>query len=217
MLSTFTNQLPVEIQLSGEWVVAISEIYINKLETNSCRRVRQTKQIELINAIQHYLSTLPESARNSPRYMLANKRLKEEQNAHADHLIQRQEAYEQTEEDKNFWGDIEHAHSKHLAEQKKNTSKNCVTEKDESLNFMFLYADIIKSRIVGDYYYQCLKVIPVKGEEQVITFSNLEYYPLQKNVFDSISISLQDDVGDKIDFQSSTKPTMVTLHFKRLH
>lgn len=298
-LSSFTNQLPVEIQLAGEWVVGVSEIYLNKLDSKLSRKRRQVESwYDRINKMNADLRNMTADIRNTSRYTLQytklrdklefekdllkkqinNKEKKEERD-----LLDRKIAREMSAEDRQFWTDlflskvsenaatdeteengdmegnmddkdenpkeittqssdavsqpIENKVTTQTPDVEVQTIENKVTSRisdveshpienmssyledddNDRLNFTFLYCDLIKSRIVGDYYYQCLKVIPASSNEQLIEFNNVEYYPLQKSNFDSISLTLQNDEGEKIAFQTSINPTMVTLHFKRLH
>lgn len=222
-LSTFTNYLPLEIQLTGEWVCGVSEIYINKFDTDFCRSRRQADPTELLKRMEKFIQSHPEKA---AQLTLLSKRIKEEWKAYSENLVVTQVNLNKHAQNDDFWGDIDRANQLLAAENQSKSSQtekesiesiDCVNSKENNLNFMFLYCDLIKARLIGENLYQCLKVIPVTKAEQLIKFNNIEYYPLQTTVFHSVSVSLQNDIGAKIKFESSVNPTMVTIRFKRLN
>jgi len=61
-----------------------------------------------------------------------------------------------------------------------------------------------------------LKVVPTDGD-WCVRFEHIDYVPLEKMYFESLSILKTDSQGQKINFASSDKPTYVNLHFKKLH
>lgn len=80
--------------------------------------------------------------------------------------------------------------------------------------FIYVYCDIIKSRLVGGQQARCLRIIPPTTPLNK-EFSHIEYYPLEQTNFDNISIMIADQYGSRIDFTPSIVPVCVTLHFKR--
>lgn len=97
---------------------------------------------------------------------------------------------------------------------KKNKIKNTQTV---SPTFIYVYSDIIKTRFCSSQLVRVLRVIPnVEMNQKRIEFSNVEYCPLERTNFDSISLLLADGQGKKIPFNASKTPTYVQLHFKRV-
>lgn len=82
---------------------------------------------------------------------------------------------------------------------------------------MFMYTDIIKPRQMGNILSRYLRVIPIRknNEIQTLQFNPVHYCAVEEFYIENISILLSDAKGDQINFNASTTPTMVVLHFKR--
>ena len=80
---------------------------------------------------------------------------------------------------------------------------------------MFIYTDIIKPKIVGDIEAQLLRTVEIKTDssQPVLNYSKPNYSPLLINEFESIEISIINDVGNNVKFQSGK--TILTLHFRK--
>lgn len=91
------------------------------------------------------------------------------------------------------------------------------SRKDPHKNgFLYVYSDIIKSRIIGEQTIRCLRVIPLTDTGmRNIQFTTVEYLPVQNNYIETISILLSNSFGDQIHFLKSKMPTFCMLHFKR--
>lgn len=84
------------------------------------------------------------------------------------------------------------------------------------LEMLYVYSHIIKPRIVGDQVVRCLKVLPADpNRSQYIKFGRIEYYPIDTFYIRNISIIILDAQSKRIDFNESTIPTLVTLHFRK--
>lgn len=80
--------------------------------------------------------------------------------------------------------------------------------------FIYVHSDIIAERNVGDQRVRCLKVTPTHSNpEQMIRFGLPEYYPVNVSHIRSISVEITNQEGERIEFNKSTLPTMITLHF----
>lgn len=84
---------------------------------------------------------------------------------------------------------------------------------------LFVYCDIIKPHLVGNSLTQLIKFVEIPnnidyGEQVHITYSNIEYYPLNFNEIESIEVDIKDDTGKSIPF--SFAKNFVVLHLKRL-
>ena len=80
--------------------------------------------------------------------------------------------------------------------------------------YFYVYTDVIKSQYHGDF------VVPVlrtgKGEHGRYVSKNFErphYVPLNKKIFDTISINIRDEAGDLVAFERGK--VVITLHFRR--
>lgn len=81
---------------------------------------------------------------------------------------------------------------------------------------MFVYLDIIRPRRIASESVRALKLIPYDGSTNYYIFNNVEYIPLEKTLFDSISVRIADGHGVNINFVDSYKPTYLMLHFKKM-
>ena len=80
----------------------------------------------------------------------------------------------------------------------------------------YVYMDIIKSQCHGDVVVPILHTVTVKGEHGSYVSKNFErphYVPLNKNIFDTISINIRDKAGDLVAFEHGK--VIITLHFRR--
>jgi hypothetical protein len=83
-------------------------------------------------------------------------------------------------------------------------------------NYMFVYTDIIPSRHVGSQFHPVLSVLPIKEiSHEYTAIKNIQYFPVNKEVINDISLRFNDEFGDPLAFEAGTLPTCVTLHFKR--
>lgn len=90
--------------------------------------------------------------------------------------------------------------------------------KQQFSDFIYIHADIISPRIVGDQMVRCLKVMPASGKHQeYIRFGRIEYYPVEIFYIRNISISIVDSESNRINFNRSLLPTMLTLHFRKIN
>ena len=81
---------------------------------------------------------------------------------------------------------------------------------------IFVYCDIIQYRIVGHTLAPLLCVVPVGGRSGVQVskrYDKIQYHPISKTRFATIHISLRDDRGNLIKFQ--TGKSVVGIHFRR--
>lgn len=103
-------------------------------------------------------------------------------------------------------------------ESKNSTPKSAlsVNRSDEQNNFLYVYCDLIKPRHISDRFARFLRVIPLSDGSHHIRFNHIEYCPLERVYFDSISIMLSDSYGQRVKFNASTTPTFVTLHFVKM-
>ena len=68
----------------------------------------------------------------------------------------------------------------------------------------------------GDVVVPVLHTVTVKGEHGSYVSKNFErphYVPLNKKIFDTISINIRDEAGDLVAFEHGK--VIITLHFRR--
>lgn len=88
---------------------------------------------------------------------------------------------------------------------------------DTSAGFtsFYVYCDLVKHKIVGDIEVQLLRTVQInRNNNPVISYINPQYSPLITNEFDSIEISIKNDMGNNVIFTSGK--TISTLHFKQV-
>ena len=81
--------------------------------------------------------------------------------------------------------------------------------------YFYIYTDIIKSPYHGDVVVPIFRTVTVKGEHGSYVSKNFErphYVPLNKNIFDTISINIRDEAGDLVAFEHGK--VIITLHFR---
>ena len=82
--------------------------------------------------------------------------------------------------------------------------------------YFYVYTDIIKSQYHGDVVVLVLRTVTVKGEHGSYVSKNFErphYVPLNKKIFDKISINIRDEAGDLLAFEHCK--VIITLHSRR--
>ena len=84
---------------------------------------------------------------------------------------------------------------------------------------LFVYSDLIDGVIIGHRYASVMKIVPAIehnatfGESVLRTFPSREYLPLAKRMFNTVSINILDNVGDRIPFACGQ--LIVTVHLRR--
>lgn len=84
-------------------------------------------------------------------------------------------------------------------------------------NLMFVYSDIIKPQLVSNTFARCLRtILLIQNSEVYKSFNGIQYFPLEKTNFDTIEILITSQSGEIYNFQPSSTPTMLVLHFRKL-
>ena len=81
--------------------------------------------------------------------------------------------------------------------------------------YFYVYTDIINSQYHGDVVVPVLGTVTVKGEHGSYVSKNFErpyYVPLNKKIFDTISINIRDEAGDLVAFEHGK--VIITMHFR---
>lgn len=92
---------------------------------------------------------------------------------------------------------------------------NLHVEEDLPINFVYVHCNIIEAQENNGHLAPLLRVVQLKGELSSFSKYYIKpfYFPLIINRLERIDISLLDEKGDKIPFQSS--PSSVVLHFRK--
>ena len=91
-----------------------------------------------------------------------------------------------------------------------------MVQMDQGFDTIYVYTDVVESRIVGDSVAPLLRALPVggsHGETVSDRFTNIHYVPLMYSHFKSIEIDIRDDTGRRVPFEYGR--VTVTLHFRR--
>ena len=81
---------------------------------------------------------------------------------------------------------------------------------------IYVYTDVVESRIVGDSLAPLLRAFPVGGIHGATVsdrFTNIHYVPLLFSHFKSIEMDIRDDTGRRVPFEYGR--VTVTLHFRQ--
>jgi len=96
---------------------------------------------------------------------------------------------------------------------------NKIADINEGFHSIHVYCDLLEPRVVGDVFAPLLSVIPIQGYNGDYIhqrYENIHYHPLlTKNLknFCEIRITLRDDPGEKVKFESGK--VIVTLHLRK--
>lgn len=84
---------------------------------------------------------------------------------------------------------------------------------------LYVYTDICEPTIVGDVHASLLRIVPVNYEKssfasvQCTNFAPINYMPVIRNCFRTITIDIRDHLGQAAPFESGT--SLVQLHFRK--
>ena len=90
-----------------------------------------------------------------------------------------------------------------------------VVDMTQGFNTLYVYTDVVESRIVGDTLAPLLRSIPISerhGDRVSERFTNVHYIPLLRSNFHSIEVDIRDDMGRRVPFEYGR--VTVTLHFR---
>ena len=91
-----------------------------------------------------------------------------------------------------------------------------VVDMDQGFDTIYVYTDVVESRIVGDSVAPLLRSLPFGGSYGATVyarFTNIHYVPLLFAHFKSIEINIRVDTGRFVPFEYGK--VTVTLHFRR--
>ena len=91
-----------------------------------------------------------------------------------------------------------------------------VVDMTQGFNTLYVYTDVVESRVVGDTLAPLLRSIPISGrhgDRVSERFTNVHYIPLLRSNFHSIEVDIRNDMGQRVPFEYGR--VTVTLHFRR--
>lgn len=105
--------------------------------------------------------------------------------------------------------------STHVTETEPSLSGVGEVDLDQGTKNVFVYSDIVTSRVVGDVMVPLLRTLPVLDRSTTSVFRMYDkphYVPLSRFSFDTIELLITDEQGKPIPFTGGT--SVVTLHFR---
>ena len=91
-----------------------------------------------------------------------------------------------------------------------------VVDMKQGFESLYVYTNVVESRVVGDSLVPLLRIVPIQGEHgHMISrhFEHVQYLPLLRKEFGTIEIDIRDDTGHAVPFECGK--VTVTLHFRR--
>ena len=91
-----------------------------------------------------------------------------------------------------------------------------VVKLTQGFDTIYVYTDVVESRIVGDSLTPLLRALPISGchgDTVSDRFTNIHYVPLMYSNCHSIEVDIKDDTGRRVPFEYGR--VTVTLHFRR--
>lgn len=85
-------------------------------------------------------------------------------------------------------------------------------------HFVLIYTDVIKRHVVGNTNAKVLFMSDRGGDiNSPVLVTNVQYYPIEKQYINEISVLIANDVGEQLVFGQSnpSKPTSLVLHFRK--
>ena len=87
---------------------------------------------------------------------------------------------------------------------------------DQGFDTIYVYTDVVESRIVGESLATLLRALSVSGSHGATVsdrFTNIHYVPLLHSHFHSIEMDIRNDTGRRVPFEYDR--VTVTLNFRR--
>ena len=239
-LSSFTNFLPDQVNLEGQWEVAISEISSSMYQNVSDGPFLFYDAIYSKTTTAYYLE--PELYSSVPDIVKAMNLFIQERNKHNESCIfaevfRRTQKIElslisddsslvifSTDLGNIFGGDV--GDDKGILMRGKGPHEPKFAYDIVRIHSLMIYTDIVEYNIIGDTKAPLLLCFPfiskMKSGDVITTgeymnyqsFSNLQFRRLLKNSFHSIHIDLRDTSGEKIPFVSNGITRLVLMFRK---
>ena len=91
-----------------------------------------------------------------------------------------------------------------------------VVHMDQVFDTIYVYTDVVESRIVGDSLALLLRAFPISGSHVATVsdrFTNIHYVPVLYSHFQSIEMDIRNDTGRRVPFEYGR--VTVTRNFRR--
>ena len=79
-----------------------------------------------------------------------------------------------------------------------------VVDMKQGFESLYVYTNVVESRVVGDSLVPLLRIVPIQGEHgHTISrhFEHVQYLPLLRKEFGTIEIDVRDDTGQAVPFE----------------
>lgn len=97
----------------------------------------------------------------------------------------------------------------------KTTTAPYVCDLNIGLQSLYVYLNLVETRIVGDVQANLLQIVPAQGKQgEIITvnYDNPQYTPLATRDFEVVEVLITDDTGKKVPFERGR--VVITLNFR---
>ena len=102
--------------------------------------------------------------------------------------------------------------------QRTEVLRNLPINTSRGIDALYVYSDVIQTKLVGNASVPLLSVVPLRGEFGQMAYKEYAspiYTPLAKHVFSTIEMYITDSAGREIPFTSGK--VTVLLHFRESH
>ena len=241
-LSSFTNFFPEQVNLQGQWEVAVSEISYPSMYQNITEGKFKFYDIDLCKSEDYYYLE-PGLYHSLTDIVEAMNKIIQEKNNHNETCIQIKVTRETQKVEISLINtysflvfgstDLGHIFGFDVGKSMGVLMPGTITIKPPfaydivRIHSLMIYTDIVEYNIVGDTKAPLLRCFPfiskVKSGDVITTgqymnyqtFSNLQFRRLLKNSFHSVHIDLRDTTGEKIPFMS-VGITRLVLMFRKV-
>ena len=243
-LSSFTNFFPEQVNLEGQWEVAVSEISYPSMYQNITEGKFKFSDNDLCKTYRDYYYLEPGLYHSLTDIVEAMNKMIQEKNNHNETCISLKVCRETQKVEIsliNTWSvlvfassDLGHIFGFDISNEFEGvmmggnkTIKPPYAYDIVRIHSLMIYTDIVEYNIVGDTKAPLLRCFPfiskVKSGDVITTgqymnyqtFSNLQFRRLLKNSFHSVHIDLRDTTGEKIPFMS-VGITRLVLMFRKV-
>ena len=223
-LSSYTTRLVDQINLTGNWEVAITEIHYpfswyNVTDDNNSFAYSSNGRFQVYGKIKPgYYSSIEEVVRGITEKLTedgrSNINISVDKISGKVHIRLRSKAY--------IYFNDQLYRMLGLPSKSVNQSTGGEVPIDISNGFygMYVYCDIVQNQLVGDVSAPLLRVVPLQtvgashGETIAHTFTIPHYIPVKTKKFEIIHIDIRKDTGEKVSSQRGK--LTVALHFRKV-
>ena len=218
-LSNFTVDLPQPLDLSGDWVVALSEIQYPHT-WNNVRTLRNTFYTRRDDGIMVDRFSIPPGYYKTVKQLLSamTKKLASKDLVLSYDEITRHVKVQVKGDHHLLIGDplssiLGFDHDQPIT---RTTISPHVANLAGGFHSLYIYSDVVDAQVVGDSMVPLLRIINIEGADgqtMTKTFQNPYYMPVSRKFIERIQCNIKDDINQLVPFESGK--LIVTLHFKR--